>query len=189
MDAKTRAFLAIKIPQELSKLISELQSFLKKSGADANWVPEENFHYNLKFFGDLTESELKKVISSTQKVVSSAKSFEIEIENICAFPTPASPRVLWIGMKKGASEIKSLAESLEKAYSSIGIPSEEREFQPHLTLCRLKSIAHKDALLEKVKQEQHINIGRFKVTEIVLFKSTLKSTGPVYEPIEKFKLG
>ncbi|MDD5182395.1 MAG: RNA 2',3'-cyclic phosphodiesterase [Candidatus Nanoarchaeia archaeon] len=189
MDTKTRAFIAIEVPSELSKPIAELQSLLKKSDAGANWVPAENFHYNLKFFGYLSDSEMKKVIFETRAAVSAAKSFEIEIQDIGAFPSMASPRVIWLGMKKGTAEIKSLAGSLEKAYSRIGIPSEGREFQAHLTLCRLKSNEHKNELMEKVKQKQHINIGSFKVTELVLFKSTLMSGGPVYEPIEKFKLG
>jgi len=184
-----RAFIAVEIPSGLSKQISELQEFLKKSDADANWVPEQNFHYNLKFFGSLTESELKKVIAATQKAISASKSFEIEINGIGGFPTLNSPRVVWIGIKKGSSELKAVADSLEEAYSEIGIPKEEREFQPHLTLCRLKSNDHKHELVEKVKQKEHINIGSFKVTELVLFKSTLKPTGPVYEPVEKFKLG
>jgi 2'-5' RNA ligase len=189
MDSKTRAFLAIEIPAELSNKISEFQTFFKKSGADANWVPAENFHYNLKFFGYLSDSELKKVIAATQKTVSASKSFEIEINGIGGFPNMNAPKILWLGMKSGTDAIKSLAAALEKEYSIIGIPAEEREFQAHLTLCRLKSNEHKNELIEAVKLKQRINIGSFKVTELVLFKSTLKPTGPVYEPIEKFKLG
>jgi len=189
MDAKTRAFLAVEIPAELSKQISEIQAFLKTSDADANWVPAENFHYNLKFFGYLSDSDLKKVITATQKTVSASKRFEIEINGVGGFPNLNTPKILWLGMKKGTDAIKSLAAALEKEYSALGIPAEEREFQAHLTLCRLKSNEHKNELIEKVKLKQHINIGSFKVTELVLFKSTLKPTGPVYEPIEKFKLG
>jgi 2'-5' RNA ligase len=188
-SSKLRAFMAIEIPHELSKSIVELQAFLKKSEADASWVPSENFHYNLKFFGYVTESELKKIISATQNIVSALKPFEIEIQDIGMFPAQTSPRVVWLGMKKGNNEIRHIAGTLDEAYSGIGIPKEEREFQPHLTLCRIKSNDHRNELIEKVKQKERINIGSFKVTELVLFKSTLKPTGPVYEPIEKFKLG
>ena len=51
MTEKTRVFLAIKIPKDLHEPISKLQKFLKKSNADAKWVPVSNLHYNLKFFG------------------------------------------------------------------------------------------------------------------------------------------
>jgi RNA 2',3'-cyclic 3'-phosphodiesterase len=189
MDSKVRAFMAVEIPPALYPHISELQSFLKKADSDAGWVPEQNFHYNLKFFGYLAESEIKKIISATKKIVSYAKPFEIEIQGIGAFPAMTSPRVLWLGMKKGSAELKSLANSLENEYSNIGIPKEEREFQAHLTLCRLKSGSNAKELIEKVKQKEHINIGSFKVNEIVLFKSTLTPSGPVYEPIERFRLG
>ena len=189
MDKKIRVFLAIEIPKELKESISELQKFLKKSNADANWVPAENFHYNLKFFGWTTEDEIKKLISITEKTASKAKSFEIEIKGTGGFPSLNSPRVLWLGMSKGTNQIKELAEKLDLEYSKIGIPKEEREFKAHLTLCRIKSNDNKKALVDKAKQKQHINIGTFKAEELVLFSSKLTRKGPIYEPIKRFRLG
>ena len=66
MSEKTRVFLAIDIPKEISEKISEIQKFLKKSNADVKWVPPENFHYNLKFFGYITQEAMEQIISKTK---------------------------------------------------------------------------------------------------------------------------
>lgn len=189
MAGKTRAFLAIEIPEKVSKEIAELQNFLKLSDADASWVSPSNFHYNLKFFGYLTDEGISKAIEITQKLSSSVKPFDITIQNIGAFPSIDSPRVVWLGTANSTNELASLAASLDKAYSEAGIPCADKKFTAHLTLCRLKSFDNTKQLTELAKQKQRINIGTFKANELVLFKSVLTKTGPIYKLIKKFRLG
>ena len=72
-------------------------------------------------------------------------------------------------------------------YSKIGIKREEREFKPHITLCRNPKF-NKQKFIKIMTQKEAINIGTFKAKEVVLFKSELTEKGPIYRPIKKFNM-
>lgn len=46
-----RLFVAIGLPENLKKFLSEVISSLAKSRVNAKWVNEENLHLTLKFLG------------------------------------------------------------------------------------------------------------------------------------------
>ena len=183
-----RVFLAVKVPEELKEKIQEVQKQLKMQNADVGWVEPENFHYNLKFFGYATESEIKKVEAAVKRVVAGHHPFKLEIEGTGTFPTPTAPRVIWLGTKKGTAEITALANDLDKEFSKEGFKSETRPFTAHLTLGRVKSTQNKQELIEKVKDLKAMKIGEFNIEEITLFQSQLQREGPVYTELMKFRL-
>lgn len=188
METK-RCFLAVPIKDEvLIARIQELQKKIGLSGADIKFVEKENFHYNFKFFGSVTEDELKKITSATEMVLKSKKPFEIEIGGLGTFPTQDFIRVVWIGLKKGEKEMVLLANELDDAFSKIGIEKEERPFQAHLTLGRTRSINNIDALKKKISEEKDTNIGKMLVDEVVLYQSKLSKYGPTYVEIKNFRL-
>ena len=66
---------------------------------------------------------------------------------------------------------------------------ERRVFQPHLTLGRVNSSRGKEELIRRMegyREEEFANIG---VERIILFKSDLRPTGPIYTPLREIKLG
>ncbi|MCD6371858.1 MAG: RNA 2',3'-cyclic phosphodiesterase [Candidatus Aenigmarchaeota archaeon] len=182
-----RVFLAIDIPNELKKSISEFQNSIKKD-FDAKWVEEANFHFNLKFFGNLTEDEILKIKSKTEEVVKDFKPFYIEIYGMGVFPNFSFPRVVWLGCKNNI-ELQHLSESLDDSFSSVGIKKEERRFVPHLTLGRLRSGKNKQLLKKIVEKNSNVSFGKFLVKEIILFESKLSPKGPVYKKLYQFALG
>lgn len=184
----TRCFLAIPINEELKEKIVEIQKKLALSGTDAKFVEKENFHFNLKFFGYLTNPEIEKISSVIENVIKNEKQFEIEISGIGTFPSPNSIRVVWLGISKGREQIVQLANNLENAFSKIGIEQENRPFEPHLTLCRIRSPKNIEALKKIIKEEQNINIGKMKISQIILYKSILSKKGPTYTELKKFIL-
>jgi 2'-5' RNA ligase len=188
METK-RCFLAVPIKDEgIIARIQELQKKISLSCADIKFVEKENFHYNFKFFGSITEDELNKVTSIAEKVLRPKKQFEIEIGGVGTFPTADFIRVVWIGLKKGEKEMLSLAKELDEAFSTVGIAKEERPFQAHLTLGRLRSTANIDALKKKINEEKNTDIGRMPVDEVVLYQSMLGRNGPTYVELKKFRL-
>lgn len=174
---------------EIVEKIKKIQKNISLSNADIKFVEPENFHYNLKFFGEKTEEEIQKIVSVTEKTLVHKKIFELEISGLGVFPSLNSARVAWLGLKKGEKEMLSLFENLEKAFAEIGIEKEKRSFQPHLTLGRMRSVKNLENLKEKVKEEQNVFIGNIIVDNIVLFQSKLSRNGPAYMPVKVFKLG
>ena len=61
------------------------------------------------------------------------------------FPSPSSPRVVWLGLGGDVLPLTQLFYRLEKAFAALGYPPEGRAFNPHLTLGRVKSPANRDA--------------------------------------------
>jgi len=185
-----RCFLAIPInDKELISKIENLKNKLLATGADVKPVEKENIHYNLKFFNYKTKGEVQKIIKVIEETINEEKQFKIDIGGLGTFPTPNSIRVVWIGLRQGEKEMVSLTDKFENAFSMIGIEKENRPFQPHLTLCRVRSSNNMDALKKEINAERDIIIGSMVVNELVLYQSILSRKGPIYLEIKRFRLG
>jgi 2'-5' RNA ligase len=58
-----------------------------------------------------------------------------------------------------------------------------------LTLGRMKSSRGKDDLVARMERHKEEEFGDFQVERVVLFKSDLKPSGPIYTPLGNVKLG
>ena len=186
-----RTFIAIELPQDIKDRLSNLQVLLKKSEADVKWVEPQNIHLTLKFLGEIDEVKSVKITGIIEEIAQKEKQFRINLSSCGAFPKIEFPRVIWIAVNKGDREVKVLAEKLEEGIEKLGIPREERAFSSHITIGRVKSPVNKDKLLRALKETENYFEGEnteFDVTKITLFKSTLGSSGPAYEPLKVINL-
>jgi len=95
-----------------------------------------------------------------------------------------------MGLIDGKEVLATFQKELEGTLAKIGFePPEDRPFQPHLTLGRVKTSRGKDDLIGKMEKHREEEFGDFAVEEVILFKSELKPTGPIYTPLRKLKLG
>ncbi len=185
-----RAFIAIELPEEVREYLRRLQGKLGKSGADVKWVLPQNIHLTLKFLGEINE-ETGEVQNIIKKTAGAKSTFGIRLSSLGGFPTLNSPRVIWIGINKGAAEVKDIAKLLEDSLDSIGIPAENREFSSHITIGRTRSSLNRIALaklLNELKDTPQTENIEFPVNKITLFKSTLTPKGPVYEVLKECPL-
>ena len=137
-------------------------------------------HITLLFLGEVSEEKIERLIKKTEKL--NFKSFEVKIKNTGAFPSEKKPQVFWAGVE--SSEIKNLNVEIKKMAEEAGIETEDREFQPHLTLGRIREKCNLEKLIEENKKE----FGGFKVDEILLKKSVLTSEGFEHKTIGKIYL-
>lgn len=178
-----RAFIAIEIPDNQKKIVWNFIQEFKKLNLPIKWVEYENLHITLKFFGEIDEKKLAQILPVLSSISNSTKSFTMQLENFGCFPNIRNPRVLWTGVSQGTNEIISLAEQLEKNLVKFGFKKESKKYHPHLTIGRIKTFCKVDDIINTaVKTEP------FNVNEFILFKSTLLSSGPVYEKIKTFSL-
>jgi 2'-5' RNA ligase len=145
-------------------------------------VANENLHLTLIFLGEVNEDFLTKAKAQLTGAAKVIKPFDASLNGLGAFPSPRSPRVVWIGMDKGKDETIDLQSKVEKQLGTIGYKPEDRKFHPHLTIGRVKGVI-KDAA--KIF-ETNYSSRNFPVNSIVLFKSTLRPEGPVYEKLQEF---
>ena len=185
-----RTFIAIELSEEIKDSLTQIQSHLKYAGADVKWIEKDNIHLTLKFLGEIDDKKCEKVKSALDEIAKSAKSFEISLKDIGAFPKIDFPRVIWVGLDKGAKESTELALKIDKALSKLGLDKETRPFAAHLTLGRVRSSKNKEDLKEKIQSYAKHDLASHTqfISYLILFQSTLTPKGSIYIKLHEAKL-
>ena len=183
MSEVIRCFLAISVEAE-----TRIQQFLSdwtQLGPAFKVVSPAQLHITLKFFGDVSLSQVKQIVRQVDIVKDRHSHFEIEIKGLGVFPHYKRPTVLWAGIVP-ETEIRSCAEDLAASMEVIGF-AKERSFHPHLTLARIKKKPPED-FQEWFKLYETTDWQTVAVSSMELFQSELTSKGPIYRILESFPL-
>jgi 2'-5' RNA ligase len=184
-----RSFLAIELPEAIRKRIEEIQRDLRSLNSDVRWVSPEKIHLTLKFFGNIEESRVDTIAKSIEPLVGGTQPFSLEAKGMGAFPNIKNPRVIWMGLIDEKQVLVPLQKQLESTLATIGFQVEDRPFRPHLTLGRVNSSCGKDELIGRIEKYKEEKFGDVEVKRLVLFKSDLRPTGPIYTLLRQIKLG
>jgi len=184
-----RSFLAIELPKPILIKIGEVQEDLRSTHAEVGWVNPEKIHLTLKFFGNIEESRIDPIVRSIEESVRKTFSFSLKVRGVGAFPHLKNPRVIWIGLVDEKEILTSFQKELEVRLEKIGFRPEDRPFHPHLTLGRMKGSRGKEGLLGKMEKHKEEEFGDLQVDRVVLFKSDLKPSGPIYTALRELGLG
>lgn len=184
-----RLFVAAWLPETAREEASEVLERLRESDTSVKWVSPENLHVTLRFLGDVEESFLDSMIQRLTKEFASVESFDVRFDGIEMFPKRGAPRVVWIGLERGAREIASLASRTERALLDAGVLSEieKRPFQAHVTLGRprgARGLGRLESLLEQVE----VRGGMHLLEEVRLVESRLSPRGAEYRAVGRFPL-
>ena len=174
-----RCFVAIECSNpEVVKGISEVQGVLAGSGADLKPVEAENIHLTLKFLGEIDEH----MVDEVAEVVKGMRfdPFRFMVEEVGVFPNLGRPSTIWAGITDGVSDLAAVFEELDVKLSKLGFERERRRFQPHLTICRVRSGKNRDQLVEELLRVKGTVFGEVSVDRVVLKKSVLTPSGPIY---------
>ncbi|MGH9961144.1 MAG: RNA 2',3'-cyclic phosphodiesterase, partial [Pyrinomonadaceae bacterium] len=114
--------------------------------------------------------------------------FEISLDSSGVFPRHGSPRVLWIGVTDPFGKLAALSSRLEEECASEGFPREERPFQPHRTLARLRKSENARTLAAQHKAI-HFEPLAIVIRELLVIRSELSSEGSRHTTLSKHTLG
>ncbi len=178
-----RAFIAVEIDSQAAQKIAGLVFALKKSEADVKWITEDQTHLTLKFLGNVDQGKIEEITSALSSVSSNFKSFTIRFSNIGAFPNLDKPRVIWLGIDKGADDLKKLSLSIENALEKLGFEKETRGFVPHLTLGRVKTLWRLSKLKKLINETHFDSEITVQINKITLFQSELNPKGAIYSKL------
>ena len=184
-----RCFLAIELPKLILRKIEEVQGDFRSTHADVRWVSPERIHVTLKFFGNIEESRIDPIFNSIEEPVQNTLPFSLKVRGVGAFPHLKNPRVIWVGLVDGLEALASLQKETEAQLEKIGFPPENRPFHPHLTLGRMKSSRGKEELVGRIERHKEEEFGDIQVERVVLFRSDLRPSGPIYTALREMKLG
>ncbi len=182
-----RSFIAIELPDELKRELSQLRAQLKPEELPwVKWVDPYGIHLTLKFLGNVDKNRLDDITGAMEAAVRGIPPFHLRVWELGVFPNPRRARVAWVGINGEVDKIGQLQQRLESNLAPLGFATESRPFIPHLTLARLRGQA---SLPERQRFGQLIVGTRFesaqgiRVDAISLIRSQLTREGAIYSPI------
>ena len=160
---------------------------LRCVGTDVKWSDPRQTHLTLKFLGDTPRDRLETIAAQMTRVAHRHAPLALRLGQVGAFPDARRPRVIWLGLEGDLEPLRRLHADLEEALASEGIARDERPFHPHLTLGRVRSPRHLEALVQEMRRMADaatIERVSWRADHLILFQSTLTPTGPIYQPLE-----
>jgi 2'-5' RNA ligase len=151
-------------------------------------VREVGFHITLKFLGEVDAGEIGPIFSSMTEIARHSHSFSLTLCGVGVFPSEASARVLWVGIRDERGLLAQLQQTLEAQLALIGYASEGRPFTPHLTLARLKRVFQRGEFLAGLKVHRGVVLGQLNVDHIELVESQLHPSGARYSTVKAVHL-
>jgi RNA 2',3'-cyclic 3'-phosphodiesterase len=182
-----RIFIAVKVEpgETLSGLISTFKAGLSKDSI--KWTNPGNIHITLAFLGDTDDKMIEPISSMLHGQCKKATKFELVLKGSGVFRNMNDPRIIWTGIEP-SEKLNYLNKVIVAGLKELNIKLEDRPFNPHLTLGRIKHLNDKETLTSLIGQYHNKVIQIVKVDEIILYESILLQTGPVYKPLEKIGL-
>ena len=192
-----RLFVALDIPLEIRERITRFVEGLQHYAPDANWVKPASYHVTLKFIGEKSPDDVEQQKRTLAGITGSPVN--IAFRGFGFFPSANSPRVFWAGMEHDDA-LPQLVHAVDEACSNLGIPREEHEYRPHLTLARGGSGSPRPKrggrsnpklkhLAQKLGSFPIPDFGTMTAQEFFLYESKLSPAGAHYTKLERFALG
>ncbi len=180
-----RLFTGLDVPYEMRRNLELLLEHLKPA-ARIHWSPMSNLHITTKFIGEWPQERLEELKGALKRVAAPGE-MRIGIRGIGWFPNPHHPRVLYAGIAAPES-LAALARVTEAVCGELGVPVEDREFRPHLTLARIKAPADLARLRETIASLPSADFGAFNASQFHLYESRLHPGGSIYTKLASYPL-
>ncbi|HJY80927.1 MAG TPA: RNA 2',3'-cyclic phosphodiesterase [Candidatus Binatia bacterium] len=176
-----RAFIAVNLAAPVIEEIAKVRFALQEAKGDVRWTRSEGLHLTLKFLGDIARNQVEPILAAIREALHGQQPLYLVAQGLGAFPNLRRPRVLWVGLSgEGLPEMR---RAIETALMPLDFPPEEREFTPHLTLGRVRSLRGWERLLAVVKAYEQVCFGESTVDQVILYQSELRPEGAVYSPL------
>ena len=187
--ARVRVFVAILLDGSLHTTLTEVVEKFALSKAGVKWIAPENTHITLKFLGAVDdEKDLPDVFAACERAAEGCAPIDLEMRAVGCFPDMNHPRVVWLGIEKGAQQVERLQEKVEDELERIGFKREKRGFTAHLTIGRVKSQKGINNLCRLLEEDRNVFIGTMRAEKISIMKSDTLPTGAVYTELKAIPL-
>ena len=151
------------------------------------WTEIHNIHLTIVFLGDTEEKRVTEIDKLLTDISGRIRSFELRLSGTGLFKNIRDPRVIWAGIDK-SEELSDLNRIITSKLRESGIHLEDRAFNPHLTMGRIKRINNISELAGLLEKHKYKEIQQLSVSELTLYESILRPEGPVYKPLGKYSL-
>lgn len=175
---RSRLFVALALPDALRAAIASYLARCAALAPDQRWARAANLHLTLYFLGWVEEEAAARLMGELATV--RATAFRLGLSGLGRFGTANRPRVLWIGVTAGREPLARLAADVAAACRRSGVVGDERPYNPHLTLCRVRPGTRLPELPEPDP------LPAWEARSFTLFQSRPGPGGAVYEPLREY---
>ena len=179
-----RLFVAVEIDPDVqavaSRVIEDLKRRTQKLSPHAHvtWVKPEALHLTVRFIGQAAPDLCQTIVTALAPPLLVPR-FELTVEGTGSFPPKRPPRVIWAGLTGGLDRLHAVEHEVRSRLNPLIPAGDDRDYDPHLTLGRVKNPAGlRPAVL--LKGLEQALFGRVRVRAVTLFESRLSPAGPTY---------
>jgi 2'-5' RNA ligase len=186
--SRVRAFFALPVPDDALEALRRAREALRRgaerSRVTARFLPDEALHVTLCFLGSVTCDRVTDFVRALEACVPGAP-IDASLSELGAFSSPKRARVVVAELTDPEGRITELARRISEAAEALGVSLENRAFQPHVTLARIRRpsdvrswLAH--ATLDRVA---------LRFDELRLYESELHPQGSRYSVLGRAQFG
>jgi 2'-5' RNA ligase len=171
-----RLFVAIRPPSEVREQLLDLMH-----GVPAiRWQDDGQLHLTLRFIGEVERPLAEDIAVELGRI--RFDPFDLTLDGVGRFDQRRGG-ALWAGMAP-RDDLKALAQKVERACQSAGLPAERRAYHPHITLARWSKAAPN--LDPFIQLHGTLKSDPWKVGGFILYESRLGRDGAHYEAVSRY---
>ncbi len=175
-----RIFGALLLEEEdREKVRQVVNTWKERVEGEVRWIPEENWHWTLHFFGEVKERVAEQIAEIYAGVLQDVAALEVRVEGWGAFPEARRPRVLFLEMQ-AAQEVRRLKEALDRQLRKHRISWDVKPFRPHLTVARVRGPL-------RIRDFAYAGFA-VDIRRVALMQSILRPTGAKYYVFREYHL-
>jgi len=174
-----RLFAAIALPDIVAEGLAAIQAGVP----GARWQTREQLHLTLRFIGEVDGRDATAVDDALTLI--DAPRFRLALKGVGEFGGK-NPHALWAGVRD-KDEVMFLQRKIETALQRAGLPPEQRKYQPHVTLARLKGTP-KGRVMDYLTDHALYASAPFDVEGFILYSSVLTPNGSLYRAERAYRL-
>src|SRR5258707_8505864 len=180
-----RAFVAIRMNQQVEDAVSALSDSIKRPRDGIRWVPRANLHITLKYLGPAVDPlRLERLTAGLHEVARKTAPFEVAARGLGAFPNLEHPNAIWVGLH--SVELGALAARVEAIGAEYGFERENRRWNGHLTIGRVRDTHLTATTRQALHAAIDTDFGTSTIESITLYRSHLGPEGSSYEALATF---
>lgn len=183
-----RVFLAIELDDaSRAAVVAEQRRVLGAMGTQGRtlrMVRAEQLHVTLVFLGEVDAALSRAVVHACEAPIPRAP-YAVSFAGLGTFPAEGAPRVLWLGMVRGAAETQAVHGELLARLAPLELGMEARAFTPHLTLGRWRQGRPRD---RRALPSRPTTIATMEVDAVTIFQSRLESDRAVHTVLARAPL-
>jgi 2'-5' RNA ligase len=185
-----RLFVAVELDDATREAVREEQKLAAKQfgrRASLRLIDPQQVHLTLVFLGDVQPALVNALTDSMKQPIVGSAPFRLGIGGLGVFPPHGAPRILWLGLTAGMTQLSELQREVAARVAVLRIPLEERAFHPHLTIGRWRDARPSDrprlGLATPARSAAEMTVDR-----VTLFESRLSSQGASHFPLAHAQL-